>query len=83
MKVEICTVMYCAPSTTIDIPGIDSWDQVKEWFVKWDTLHYTLDGETWHEIELDSFTSDSVDWKRPASVTISNPETREEIETDE
>jgi len=78
MKFGICTTLGCAPSTTVDLP-IKSWDEVKEWYVKWDTLHYTLDGEKWHEIALVSDSTDAVDWKRPIAVKIYNPESYETV----
>ena len=74
MKFGICTVLSCAPSTTVDLP-IKAWEEVKEWYVKWDTLYYTLDGEEWHEVELNNDYTDGVDWKRPIAVKLYDPET--------
>jgi hypothetical protein len=81
MKFGICTTLSCAPSTKVDLP-INSWDEVKEWFVKWDILHYTLDGDNWHEIELKNKIEDCTDWKRPISVTIYDAETQKVIAED-
>ena len=79
MKVNICTVLHCAPSSEIELP-VKEWGEIKGWFVKWDTLHYTLDGDNWNEIELNNNTDEAVEWKRPVEVIVSNPETFEEIE---
>ena len=75
MKVTITTYLYCAPTTDITIPDIKSWDEIKDWFVKWDVLHYTLDGEMWLELALDNADEDAVDWKRPNAVVIVDPKT--------
>ena len=82
MKVNICTEYSCAPTSTIDLP-IKSWGEIKEWFVKWGTLHYTVDGDKWEEIALDNYSLDSVDWKRPFNVKVSDPETGEVWHDDE
>lgn len=73
MKLNISTSLYCSPATIINLP-INSWDEIKDWYIKWDTLHYTLDGTSWEEYELGSDISDSVDWKRPVGVLISDPD---------
>lgn len=86
MKVLIETEYYCCLSTEVDIPGVTSWDDIEDWFVKWGTLNYRLKGEpeeAWHEIELDSDTSDAIDWKRPSCVTVRCPDTYEVIYSDE
>lgn len=82
MEFGICTELSCAPSTTVDLP-IKSWDEIKEWFVKWDTLHYTLDGDKWHEIDLNNVGSDDMNWKRPVSVRVYDPKTYETIVEEE
>lgn len=76
MKFGITTVMSCTPSTEVELP-IKDWKEVKEWFVKWDKLHYTLDGKNWEEVELDN--DADIEWKRPVSVKIYNPETYDAI----
>jgi len=81
MKVNICTEMRCSQTAKIDLP-IKSWSEIKEWFVKWDTLHYTVDGDKWEEVELNNDSPDSVDWKRPTHVVVSDPETNEVWQTD-
>lgn len=83
MQIGICTYMHCAPSSVVEIPGITNWQDIKEWFVKWDTLHYTLDGETWLQKELNSHSPDCVDWKRPNAVRIYDPLTHETIEEED
>ena len=75
--------MHCSPESVVDIP-VKSWDEVKEWFIKWDTLHYTLDGEKWEEIDLMNQASmDAVSWHRPASVQVVNPHTGDIVYDDE
>lgn len=82
MKFGITSFLSCAPSTIIDLP-IKDWNEIKEWFVKWDTLHYTLDGENWEEVNLNSDATDATDWKRPTSVSVYDPKTHETIFEDE
>ena len=69
MKFKIDTSLYCGAVAEVDLP-IGDWDELKEWYIKWDILHYTLDGENWEEIELDSNQEDIIDWKRPSSIEV-------------
>ena len=69
MRLRIDQTLHCTPRAYIDLP-INSWSEVKEWYVKWDTLHYTLDGKEWKELELGSDSTDCVEWKHPVSVAI-------------
>lgn len=66
-----------AAPTKIDIP-VDDWRQIKSSYVKWGVFHYTLDGENWSEIDLQSnISGDAIDWKRPGSVEIIDALTKE------
>ena len=70
MRIQVNTTLHCSTVGTIDIP-VESWDEIKECFVKWDALHYTTDGEEWKTIELNSDQSnDCVDWKRPIHFSV-------------
>jgi hypothetical protein len=82
MKFGIRTSLSCAPSTTIDLP-IKSWSDIKQWYVKWDVLHYTLDGDNWVELDLNNDSDSPIDWKRPSAVSIYDPESYETIEETE
>lgn len=72
MIVSIRQELGCEATSEADLPDIQSWDQVKKWYVKWDTLHYTLDGQNWKSEELmtDSDPSDCIRWKRPLHVWV-------------
>ena len=72
MRVKIQTHLYCAPTAEISIPGIRSWNKIKDWYVKWDTFHYTLDGDNWLEIPLNNDGEDDAYWKVPQKVTVFN-----------
>ena len=80
MTLNIQTTLYCSPAATVELP-IEKWADIKECYVKWDTLHYTLDGKKWEELALESkldvFQSDCVDWKRPVALTVSDANTGE------
>lgn len=69
MKVNVETILSCGTMASVELP-ISSWQEVKSFFVKWDILHYTLDGENWHEVSLNSPPDDIIDWKHPVQVTI-------------
>ena len=84
IKVNIAPQYWCSTLSTIEIPDVKSWADIKEWYVKWETLHYTVDGENWKEIDLgvggcDSLV-DMVDIKRPIHVRIMDPETGKTLE---
>jgi hypothetical protein len=58
------------------------WSDVKDWYIKWDTLHVQFEGdEDWVEFDINSDASDGMDWKRPESVDIyaGNLEFEEEL----
>jgi hypothetical protein len=82
MKVQVITVLSCETLSEIELP-IDDWKQIKTWYVKWDTLHYTLDNQTWQKIDLNSSVTDIVDIKNPESVEIRDPKTFALIDQDE
>ncbi len=81
MKFNIRTELYCAPTSEVDIPGIGSWDDIKEWFVKWNTLHYTLNGEDWLAIDMGDFNLlDETDAKRPIETTVYDESRENELD---
>jgi hypothetical protein len=71
MKVNIVCGYSAGTSSLADLP-IEKWEDIKNWYVRWDTFHYTLDGEKWETLDLNSDVSDCVDWKRPISVEITD-----------
>lgn len=53
------------------LPEGKTWDDVTDWFIKWDRLFLRFnEEEDYQTIELNSDTSDGTDWKYPVSVTI-------------
>lgn len=71
LNLDIMTVLHCSTSSEIETPNVSDWSEIKDWFVKWDSFHYTLDGETWEKpIELYSEAQECIDWKRPINVRI-------------
>lgn len=76
MKVAFNCTYYAGALSIVDLP-VENWDQVKDYYIKWDTLFYLLDGdEEFREIELNSDTSDAIDWKRPSTISVygTNPD---------
>lgn len=54
----------------------ETWDDVEDWYIKWDTLHVKFKGQNeWREYELNSDSTDGTDWKRPKNVTVYNTDT--------
>ena len=65
------TAYYTACATGVVDLSPKAWSDVKKWYIKWDILHVLFDGQdTWTTFEIDSDSSDGVDWKRPESVDI-------------
>ena len=83
MKISVSTTLSAGTCAEINISEIKDFSEIKEWFVKWDVFHYTLDGEKWMGIELGSDATEAIDWKRPISVQVRNPETYEVLADDE
>ena len=80
LKVSVCHEYYCGSCDDIELP-IERWSEVKAWFIKWNKFHYTLDNETWEEIELpDLDPLCDVDQKRPVNSSIRDPNTGDVIE---
>ena len=73
MKITIDASYSVSSSTDVDIP-VDSWDQVKDCYVKWGVFHYTLDNVEWKEVSLGDLSLDNVDFKRPSCLSIYNEE---------
>ena len=49
----------------------ETWDDVEDWYIKWDALHVKFKGQSeWREYELDSDSTYGTDWKRPTNVTV-------------
>lgn len=57
-----------------ELPEDKTWNDVEDWFVKWDCLHVKFKGqEQWHELNLnsdDSDDSDGTDWKWPMQTAV-------------
>jgi len=71
MKLEVITSYKFSSSSHIDLP-IKNWEEVKDYHVKWNTLHYTLDGEKWEEVSLSD--PGEADVKKVHDVTFYNAE---------
>lgn len=71
MKYEIDCTLYAGVSGSVDL-GDKAWSDVKEWYVKWDTLNVLFNGDSeYTKIDLNSKLKDAeFDWKRPTSVSV-------------
>ena len=64
---------------TIDLP-CTSWEDVAEFYVKWNTLHVKLkDRPDWMEIDLGDIDLEDLDVKHPARVDVFDPETYQRL----
>ncbi len=64
------TYSTCANGRVV-FPEGKTWADVKDWYIKWDTLYALLEGETdYREFELHSDSTDGTDWKRPCYVSV-------------
>jgi hypothetical protein len=72
--VVIEQTLYAGTQATVELPDGLAWEDVVDWWIRWDNLHYTTDGSEWHEIELNSAIDDVIDWKRPQSATVYTPD---------
>lgn len=72
MKVGVNQILHCSPYSEIEIPGVSSWSEIKDWFVKWGTLYYmTENDEDWKSVDLNQNNLlDSIDAKNPDTVFI-------------
>jgi hypothetical protein len=52
MKITVNTCYALNLSIDVNLEGVNNLDDIKSWSVKWPTLHYTLDGENWLEVDL-------------------------------
>ena len=71
MKLEISAEYYCTVTFDLDIP-VDNLDEIAEWYVKWDQLHYKLkNSDKWHCLDMvDNMDAPNIDTKRPTFATM-------------
>lgn len=70
MKIIVETQLYATTDSEVELPEGVTWNDIKLWYVKWDTLFITTYEGVSYEIPLYSHTWDIVDWKRPEHTTI-------------
>ena len=62
---------HAGASANVAFPEGKTWEDVKDWYVKWDILHVQFEGELeMREFPLNSDSLDVIDWKRPTSVSV-------------
>ena len=72
--------LYAGTQATVELPDGLAWEDVVDWEIRWDTLHYTTGDNEWHEIVLDSSQEDVIDWKRPQSTYVYTEDYAEELD---
>ena len=65
---------HTGATSMVEFPEGKSWEDVQDWYVKWDTLYVrfndTSDHTDYTEFALNYDSTDGTDWKRPTSVTV-------------
>jgi hypothetical protein len=50
MKIEVASLYHMRVTHRLDLPDKKTWDDVKEWMVKWNVLHIEFkDGTEWEK----------------------------------
>ena len=61
---------YAGTMGFVTLPDGKTWEDVSEWFVKWDKIYIEFEDNTKFECELDSETLNIIDWKRPIDQSV-------------
>jgi len=81
MKVNINANYVATVSLDLELPEGKTWEDVEEYYVKWGTLNILFKGETdYREYDMGDG-ADEIDWKRPATVDVYNPENYDLIDS--
>lgn len=54
----------------VDLPEGHDYAAMRDWYVKWGVLFYTLDNVTWHECSIAPDTDTDFDYKRPTMSSL-------------
>lgn len=74
MNVVFTTTHSLVTDHKIELP-CTSWEEVEEFYVKWDTLHIKIRAQDWIEIDLDDLDPYKIEGKRADSVEVYDAET--------
>ena len=61
---------YAGTVGFVTLPDGKTWEDVSEWFVKWDRIYIEFKDNTTWSCELNSETMDTINWKRPRDVSV-------------
>ena len=69
--VVVADYYACAASDVVEFPDDKTWDDVVDYYIKWDRLNVQFKGsEEWLTFDLNSDANESIDWKRPSEYQI-------------
>ena len=54
----------------VTLPNGKTWEDVSEWFIKWDRIYIEFKNNTTWSCELNSETNEIIDWKRPQEQSV-------------
>lgn len=68
----------------IEIPGIESFHEIAEWFIKWNVFNYRLSkSESFRTIDLGDICLDDIRQDTPEKVEILSPEDKTVLDEQE
>lgn len=79
-RYAISATYYTSTVAYAELPENKTWDDVLEWYIKWDSIYILFKEEQeFCEYNLDMETSNITDWKRPLNCEIFNTDKNGEI----
>ena len=74
---------YASTVGYVTLPHNKTWEDVSDWFIKWDTIHIEFKDKTEWKCPLNSETMNIIDWKRPRDQSIYTVDENNEPNFDE
>ena len=69
-KYAINAIYYADVVGFVTLPNGKTWEDVSEWFIKWDRIYIEFKDTTTWSCELNSETHEIIDWKRPREQSV-------------
>lgn len=67
-RIYVYYTAYCTiPVEEVEAKFNIRWAHVTDFYIKWNDLHFTIDGETWHTFEFEQ-DHEIMDAKRPSEI---------------
>lgn len=70
-KFAVCTTYSCSSQTEISLPEGQVWDDIEDWYVKWDAIWIKFKyKQNYLEYPLETDAIENIDWKRPTRTEV-------------